>query len=276
MKLNFVENQDLLIWNLLYGSSISLKIHAIKQKLWLTYRKEYQFMKNDKEEILKDAKNFIPDDNTLYDLMSDSKTFEKIEEDAKKHRIALMKEWDQYKGKINLELQDILRISLPDSKVIVLHPAMDVCLKKEEISTIGWAKKNDLEDTLHTILEIIKEIAFTTVSYKDEQDQKIAYAVFELAILNEVYTRMKESNYKTGSKDLVKLKKEIYPYFLMYLGYDLEETPVCMMRDSMPFEVEKYTNEVQFRNLNILEFIDFLVRNKRYMIREKKEVIEVL
>lgn len=276
MRLNFLENQDLLIWNLLYGTSISLKVHAIKQKLWLTYKKEYQEMKNDKDEILNDVKNFIPDDNTLYDLVEDTKTFEKIEEETKKHRIALMKEWDQYKRKINLELQDILRISLPDSKVIVLHPSMDVCLKKEGISTLGWAKKNDLENSLHTILEIIKEIAFTTVSYQEEQDQKIACAVFELAILNEVYTRMKESNYKTGSKDLVKIKKEIYPYFLMYLGYDLEETPVCMIRDDMPFEIEKYTNEIQFRKLNIIEFIDFLVRNKRYMFKEKKEVVEVL
>ena len=116
----------------------------------------------------------------------------------------------------------------------------------------------------------------TQISYTEEQDRNIANAILELAVLNECYTRLAKSNYLAGSKDLVKLKKELYPYFLMYLGNNLEDTTPFMMRDNMAFDMEKYTNEVQLRNLNIFEFIDFIVRNQRPILKIKKETVEIL
>ena len=50
MKLTFIKNNYLIIWNLLYGSSISMKTKAFKQKLWITYKKEYKAIENDKEQ----------------------------------------------------------------------------------------------------------------------------------------------------------------------------------------------------------------------------------
>lgn len=276
MKINFITNNYLLIWNLLYGSSISMKMHVFKQKLWLVYKKEYKKIENDKEEILHDSKNFIPDDNTLYNLLEDSSVFPVLMKEVEHHRIKLMREWDLLKTKINKELSSILRLDSDVYQVIVLHPSMDTCLSAEKAKSIGWGKKKDLDDPLITILSIITVLLKEKVHYQDNGDEDIKNAILELAVENEVYTRMKESNYFKTNQKLNSLKKDLYPYFLMYLGIDLEDTTSYMMRDNIAFDVEKYTNEIQLRKLDIFEFIDFIIRNKKLLLKNKKELVEVL
>lgn len=276
MKINFITNNYLLIWNLLYGPSISMKMHMFKQKLWLIYKKEYKKIENDKDEILSDYKNFIPDDNTIYDLIEDSSVFPVLIKDVEHHRIKLMKEWDLIKRKVNKELSNILRIENDTYQVIVLHPSMESELSSFNAKSIGWGKKADLEDSFVTILKMITLILKEKVHYQDNTDEDIKNAILELAVENEVYTRMRESNYFGKSQELLSIKKDLYPYFLMYLGINLEDTTPYMMRDNMAFDIEKYTNEIQLRNLDIFEFIDFVVRNKKLLLKNKKELVEVL
>lgn len=276
MKINFITNNYLLIWNLLYGPSISMKMHMFKQKLWLIYKKEYKKIENDKDEILSDYKNFIPDDNTIYDLIEDSSVFPVLIKEVEHHRIKLMKEWDLIKRKVNKELSNILRIENDTYQVIVLHPSMESELSSFNAKSIGWGKKADLEDSFVTILKMITLILKEKVHYQDNTDEDIKNAILELAVENEVYTRMRESNYFGKNQELLSLKKDLYPYFLMYLGINLEDTTPYMMRDNMAFDIEKYTNEIQLRNLDIFEFIDFVVRNKKLLLKNKKELVEVL
>ena len=276
MKINFITNNYLLIWNLLYGPSISMKMHMFKQKLWLIYKKEYKKIENDKDEILSDYKNFIPDDNTLYDLIEDSSVFPVLIKDVEHHRIKLMKEWDLIKRKVNKELSNILRIENDTYQVIVLHPSMESELSSFNAKSIGWGKKADLEDSFVTILKMITLILKEKVHYQDNTDEDIKNAILELAVENEVYARMRESNYFEKNQELLSIKKDLYPYFLMYLGINLEDTTPYMMRDNMAFDIEKYTNEIQLRNLDIFEFIDFVVRNKKLLLKNKKELVEVL
>ena len=276
MKINFITNNYLLIWNLLYGPSISMKMHMFKQKLWLIYKKEYKKIENDKDEILSDYKNFIPDDNTIYDLIEDSSVFPVLIKDVEHHRIKLMKEWDLIKRKVNKELSNILRIENDTYQVIVLHPSMESELSSFNAKSIGWGKKADLEDSFVTILKMITLILKEKVHYQDNTDEDIKNAILELAVENEVYTRMRESNYFGKNQELLSIKKDLYPYFLMYLGINLEDTTPYMMRDNMAFDIEKYTNEIQLRNLDIFEFIDFVVRNKKLLLKNKKELVEVL
>lgn len=276
MKINFITNNYLLIWNLLYGPSISMKMHMFKQKLWLIYKKEYKKIENDKDEILSDYKNFIPDDNTLYDLIEDSSVFPALTKEVERHRIKLMKEWDLIKRKVNKELSNILRIESDTYQVIVLHPSMESELSSFNAKSIGWGKKADLEDSFVTILKMITLILKEKVHYQDNTDEDIKNAILELAVENEVYTRIRESNYFGKNQELLSIKKDLYPYFLMYLGINLEDTTPYMMRDNMAFDIEKYTNEIQLRNLDIFEFIDFVVRNKKLLLKNKKELVEVL
>lgn len=274
MKLTFIKNNYLIIWNLLYGSSISMKTKAFKQKLWITYKKEYKAIENDKDEILKDIKNYIPDDNTLYDLLEDTKVFRQLEQETEKHRLELMKSWDHYKKQISLELENILKVKPSDYQIVVLHPAMDTFLFVKDGTSIAWGKKKDLEDRLYTILQLILQNFITQIKYSEKLDQLLAISILELAILNECYTRIEKSNYSLssfGTKELDILKKAIYPYFLMYLGIDLEDTPTYMMRDHMAFDVEEYENNEKLRDLNIFEFIDYIVIHKKRLLKIKRE-----
>ena len=43
-----------------------------------------------------------------------------------------------------------------------------------------------------------------------------------------------------------------------------------MMRDKIVFEADKYAYEKELKKMNIEEFIDFCIRNKRYIVREKE------
>jgi len=279
MKLNFITNNYLIVWNLLYGPSISLKAHAFKQKLWLTYKKEYKIIEKDSKEVLKDFKNFIPDNNTLYDLIEGTQLYERLEKDAYKHRLELMKIWDKNKKIILTNLKEITRIDYTGKyNVIVLPSYMDSCITDENINTIAWGKKKDLIDEIDTLTNIIYQLILKeTPTYTDELDIKISKAVLELALTNELYTRItNKSNTLIGTKELAEIKKEIYPYFLMYLGIDLDDTIDYMMRDKQAFDIEKYTNEVQLRKLNLYEFIDFIVRNKKNIIKIKKVGLEIL
>ena len=66
----------------------------------------------------------------------------------------------------------------------------------------------------------------------------------------------------------------------MYLGIPKEEFPTYMMRDKIVFEADKYIYEPELKKMNIEEFIEFCIRNQRYIIRklrtEQKQEVEVL
>lgn len=269
MRLNFQTNDYLLIWNLLYGASISPRVHSFKQKLWTTYKKQYNSGFKDKEEMLQDFKNYIPDDDTLYNLVLESDTFMTIKRETEKHRVELLKIWDENKKNIIKNLKEILRFPMKDNyNILVLHPHMDTLLTSNSTSNIGWGFRNDLSDCIMTLTNII----YTLVSYELKGFQKeykeIVQAVLELSIYNELYTRISGiSNHLAGDKTLSFLKRQIYPYWLMYLGCDKEDMTHYMMRDQIAFDIDEYTIEKGLKKVNLYDFIKFCIRNQKHIIR---------
>ena len=59
-------NDYLLAWYLLYGASLSKEIDRFKRSLYTKYTKEYNFCYKDRSEIIKYGKDFIPDNDILY------------------------------------------------------------------------------------------------------------------------------------------------------------------------------------------------------------------
>ena len=269
MRLNFQTNDYLLIWNLLYGASISPRVHSFKQKLWTTYKKQYNSGFKDKEEMLQDFKNYIPDDDTLYNLVLESDTFMTIKKETEKHRVELLKIWDENKKNIIKNLKEILKFPMKDNyNILVLHPHMDTLLTSNSTSNIGWGFRNDLSDCIMTLTNII----YTLVSYELKGFQKeykeIVQAVLELSIYNELYTRISGiSNHLAGDKTLSFLKRQIYPYWLMYLGCDKEDMTHYMMRDQIAFDIDEYTIEKGLKKVNLYDFIKFCIRNQKHIIR---------
>ena len=56
----------------------------------------------------------------------------------------------------------------------------------------------------------------------------------------------------------------------MYLGVPKEEFVNYMMRDKIVFDADKYAYEKELKRMDIEEFIEFCIRNRRYIVREQK------
>ena len=65
MNLNFIINDYILIWNVLFQASVSEPIYKLKQKLWDTYKEQYNNTYKDRVAILNDVKNYIQNDDTI-------------------------------------------------------------------------------------------------------------------------------------------------------------------------------------------------------------------
>ena len=91
------------------------------------------------------------------------------------------------------------------------------------------------------IYYIIKsEIGDFGKNYKEFVD-----VILELAIQNELYTRISgKSSYLQGDKTLTFLKRQIYPYWLMYLGYEKSDMEKLFVRDNIFFDINNLPENI--------------------------------
>ena len=273
MKVNFLLNDYTLIWTLLFQGSVKQSIYKLKQKLWLNYKAEYNNAYKDKNVILSDPKNFIPNDDTVYNSILENSDYEEIKKETEKYRREVMKIWDKNNKKIKSLFEEILRIDIDCYNVLIVNDELDIldtCSTKE-VKSIILGKKIDDEEPERILYDIIMTIFNKEIKESTLNNQDIREAVIELAVLNEFPTRLKDrSYYINGTLHLTDLKRKIYPYWLMYLGVKKDDFLKYMMRDNIAFEVEKYTYERQFVKMNLEEFIDFCTRNRKIMFKDEK------
>ena len=275
MNLNFVLNDYVLIWNLLFSASISSDIQSFKQKLWKNYRHSYNELYKEEELILKDPKNYIPDDDTIFDMVKASDIYKGIREETEKYRLDLLHTWDKIKKDLNKNVKEILRFDIKLYHVVVVDKKLDVIgmkiPKSRRVNTITWGNRVDSDNYTLAIINIIehivrKELANYQVEYKDIVD-----AIIELAIDNELTSRtLKKSVYLRGDSSLKYLKRQLYPYFLMYLGYSKEEILNRMMEDRIIFELDKYTFERGLATVDLKTFINFCIKNQKHILKIKE------
>ena len=153
---------------------------------------------------------------------------------------------------------------------MVINPKIDVVefIKSNPKKNISWGKK----DTENNLLEALIHILYTILKYEigdfQKENSEIVTAILDLAITNELYTRISGvSKYSLGYKKLRLLRRQLYPYWLMYLGCDKEELVTYMMRDQIAFDIDKYTIEKGLRKVDLYGFIDFCCKNQKYIIR---------
>ncbi len=281
MKLDIVVNKYLLIWHLLYQSSVSDDIHNLKQELWLEYKKEYSLVHGDKEEILSLLDDFIPNDDLIYNLIEEAPQYKKIKQETNRYRNNILEIWDQNRKIYTKELQQILKFTLKNTyKICVVHPNLDVVETDFKSNTITIGKKIITRDKNNFLTYLMYKIVKNEILKLKTSEKDILDVVVELAITNELYTRIsKESKYKIGKKDLRELKEKIYPYWLMYLGVKEESFDKYMVRDNIFFDKTKYKYEKMLRTVDIYSFIAYLIKNKKSIFKTKLvpvENIEVL
>ena len=272
MNLNFVLNDYVLIWNLLFSASISSNIQDFKQKLWKNYRHSYNDLFKEEEHILKDPKNYIPDDDTIFDMVRGSDIYKEIREETEKYRLELLHTWDKLKKDLSKNLKDILRFDIKLYHVLVVDKKLDVIgmsvPKSRRVNTITWGNRIDSENYTLAIINIIEHILRKELANYKSEYKDIVNAIIELAIDNELTSRtLKRSVYLRGDKSLKYLKCQIYPYFLMYLGYSKEEILNRMMEDKIIFELDKYTFERGLATVDLKTFIDFCIKNQRHILK---------
>lgn len=271
MNVEFIVNDYLLAWNLLFRPSISEDIQILKERLWKNYPKQYMKIERENVEILKYTNDFIPDDDTLYNFIFNTDEFKLVKKQTDKYRRFLMKIWDTHQKEIQSSLKELLRFKVDNTyQILVVHPYLDNVeyLKKNPKKNIVWGKKEDTEDGLKAIVRIL----FTLVKYEigDYQgtNREMVSAIIDLVVTNEIYTRLSGfTKYEEGLKKLKLLKKQLYPYWLMYMGADREELVSYMMRDRIPFDIDKYPIEKGLRTVDLFGFIDFCCNNQKYIIR---------
>lgn len=271
MNIEFVINDYLLAWNLLFKPSISEDIQRLKEHLWKKYPKQYLKIEKENVEILKYTNDFIPDDDTIYNFIFNSDEFQIIKKQTDKYRRFLMKIWDSHQKDIHIALKELLRFKSDNTyQILVVHPYLDNVeyLKQNPKKNIVWGKREDTEDGLKAIMRILYTVIKYEIGDYQGTNKEMVSAILDLLVTNEIYTRISGfSRYDEGIKKLKLLKRQLYPYWLMYQGADREELVSFMMRDRIPFDIDKYPVEKGLRKIDLYGFIDFCCNNQKYIIR---------
>lgn len=272
MNLNFIINDYILIWNVLFQASVSEPIYKLKQKLWDTYKEQYNNTYKDRVAILNDVKNYIPNDDTIYNIILESAEYQNIRKEVEKYRLEVIKLWNK---KISTQLKKITKQDFKEYTVYLIDNRLEILelptIPNKDIKTIILGKKISEEEPNKIIFLLLEAILKKEINKYKDIDKNIANAIIEMAIENELATNISNiSHYWTSEEKLLSIKRQIYPFWLMYLGISKEEMPKYMNRDKIAFDVNKFPYEKDLKNLDITDFIDFCIQNKKRIIREEQ------
>jgi len=127
MNLDIIVNDYLLAWYILYGASLSKEIDRFKKNLFIKYKKEYNFCYKDRMEIIKYGKDFIPDNDILYNAVLTSSLFRSLKKETIKHRNNIEKMWENSGDEINKHINSVIRVDFPSIvNVYVIHPRFEI------------------------------------------------------------------------------------------------------------------------------------------------------
>ena len=110
------------------------------------------------------------------------------------------------------------------------------------------------------------------------------YGIISNYMLDDLKKLDNVESYELGNPTLKIIKRQIYPFWLMYLGYDTKETILNkMMEDKIAFDMDRYPIDKKMKKISIEEFISFCVKNSKHILKlgnvlkiEQEEEIEVI
>lgn len=282
MNLEICLNEYLLAWQLLYGASLSKEIDKFRKSLWSKYKIEYNFCYKDKNEIMKYGKDFIPDNDVLYNEIFKSELYLSLKKEVNKYKMQLIRLFNNEFKKINKNLKDILKLNLKNSyPVYVIHPRMECIEYNSTCKAIIMGSEKDKYDALIMML-----IVFVKGLIDKELDQKeIVDSIVELVVLDEIGKNIDiKNNIIIEDKSLKLIKRQIYPFWLMYLGYDDKERILNrMLEDKIAFDIENYPIDKNMKKMDINDFVKFCIKNSKHILKfgnvlaiEKEDEIEII
>jgi hypothetical protein len=286
VNLEVIVNDYLLAWYILYGASLSKEIDRFKKNLFTKYKKEYNFCYKDRMEILKYGKDFIPDNDILYNAVLTSSLFKTLKKETIKHRNNIEKVWESSRETINTHINNIIRLPFPKIvHVYVIHPRFEITEYVKDLKCIVWGSEKDKYDVLTIFLSLITKGLLIESDDNFTNNKEILNSIVELSVVNEIGKSLSKSfNYDLGNPVLKIIKRQIYPYWLMYLGYvDKEKLLNKMIDDKIGFDLEKYPIDRSLKKMNLKVFTEYCIKNSRNILKlnniikiEKKEDVEVI
>ncbi len=173
--------------------------------------------------IMKDYKNFIPNNDTIYNVVIENKLYEKVKKQAEKYRLEVMKLWDKNKKEADNLMTKVVRVDIPEYTFFVVNKELGIIDHPTKGSMV-LGKSIDPKNPYMMLYEIMMNIVMNNIKLYEDKDKDFKKAIVELAVLNEYATNLnKRSYYLSGDPNLLSLKRWIYPYWLMYLGVPKEE-----------------------------------------------------
>jgi len=286
MNLEINVNDYLLAWYLLYGASLSKEIDKFKKSLYIKYKKEYNFCYKDRSEIIKYGKDFIPDNDILYNAVLTSNLFKSLKKETIKHKNNIIKLWESNMKEINNYIFDVLRIPFPKViNVFIIHPRLEITEYLKEYRSLIWGSEKDKYDALTMILTIVTRGLLIEGGIDYQKNREIINSILELSIINEIGNEISKSvTYDMGDPVLRIIKRQIYPFWLMYLGYNEKEKLLNkMIEDKIGFDLDKYPINKNMVKMNIETFTDYCIKNSKNILKlnnimkiEKEDEIEIL
>ena len=268
MNIEVIVNDYLLAWYLLYGASISKEIDKFKRGLYTKYRKEYNLCYKDRNEIIKYGKDFIPDNDIIYNAVLDSALFKSLKKETVRHKMHIEKIMSQSNKEIESYVNSILKFPFPKTvHIYIVHPRLEVTEYVKDFNTLVWGSEKDKYDILTImILSITKSILY--VEHNDSIYNELLAAILELSIINEIGDRMGNKNaYSLGDTNISLIRLQIYPYWLMYLGYDDKEAILNrMITDRIAFDITKYDIDKSLKKLSLKQFLEYCYKNRNKIL----------
>ncbi len=263
MKFNIVEDDYLLVWYLVYGASLSKEFDKLKQSLYTKYQHEYNNCYKDRQEIVKYGKDFIPDNDILYDEVMKSKFFKSLKKETVNHKVHLERLLDNSQKEINDYEKRIIKTGLMENlKIFVIHPRLERVDYYKEYKALIWGSEKVKFDALKIILINLTKSLLKSYC-RDEFDKRILKVLLELCVLNEFLEQVDFNSYDAGDTALRIIKMQIYPYWLMYLGYTEREDFINkVIKDHVAIDVSRYRINKDLKELNIVDFFKYLLKYK--------------
>ncbi len=263
MKFNIEENDYLLAWYLIYGASLSKEFDKLKQSLYTKHQKEYNNCYKDRPEIVKYGKDFIPDNDLLYDEVMNSKFFKSLRKETVNHKLHIERMLNNSKAEINDYTKRILKLEKTyNYNIFIVHPRLERVDYVKDYQTIIWGSEKVKFDALKIILINVTKSLLKDCCC-DETDKNILKVILELCTLNEFLEQVDINAYASGDDSLRMLKMKIYPYWLMYLGYiEREDFINKMIKDHIAIDITNIRINKDLCKLDIIDFFNYVIKNK--------------
>jgi len=281
MRLNFIINKYLLMWYLLCRESNINEVNNFKQNFLSLHRKEAFMLIKEKDIIMSYLKDYIPDDDFIFNKFYNTDEFKKLQKDTNKYRISMLESYDKNKKALLKNLNKLLKYDLNISyDICFVHKKLDVIEFNLKTNLIILGKDIKSSEALGFYILIVYKILENEYKKFKPEEKEIVTSILELVIYNELFTRVSGKNrYNIGNQNLRKTKEKIYPYFLMYMGILESDFDKRMEEDNIYFDSVKYDNNLKL--MDLYSFITFIIKNKTRVLdtkilKIKKEQEEML